>query len=90
MTTSETTPPIHIKTEDGDLRICFSRAMKIAIGVATFLIGTATVGVVGFAWTSNGKLNSIENHLRDIDRRLTTMDARNDRQDDRIDRKADK
>lgn len=87
---TDTTPPIHIKTDDGDLHICFSRGMKVGIGVATVCITSLLIGAFGFAWQSNGKLNSIERHLQDIDRQISATNSRVERLDDKIDRKADK
>lgn len=83
-------PPIHVKTEDGDLRICFSRAMKIALGAATTFITSLMIGAFAFAWASHDKLGDINRDLIALNQRIDDMNRRVDRVDARVDRKADR
>lgn len=83
-------PPIHIKTDDGNLRICFSRLMKIVMGVTTTLTGLLLAGAFAFAWSSNDKLGDINERLNALNQRFDDMTRRVDRLDDRVDRKADR
>ncbi len=86
----ERDPPIHILTEDGKLRICFSHLMKIGIAVAGTVIGALLLGAFGFAWKSHEKLAGIETSIRGIEARLSGQDGRMDRMDGRIDNKQDR
>lgn len=84
------TPPIHVKTEDGELRICFSRAMKLFMALATTALSSLLISMFAFAWSSNDKLGDINERLNGLNQRIDDMNSRVDRLDTRIDRKADR
>lgn len=85
MTTNDD-PPIHVITEDGKLRICFSRFMKVAIGVVSTLVTSLLAGAFVFAWQSNAKLAEVNVQLQGFRYDVDHINKRVDRLDDRVDR----
>lgn len=87
---ADPTPPVHVITEDGKLRICLSQLAKWIGGMVATLLTAILAGAFVFAWQSNMALGQIMAKLEGMNERLDRYYDRLERIDAKVDRKQDR